>query len=235
MSASRAASRRMRGPLPPISSGGPGRCAGRNRGHARVEYGRATGAALERHELILEDLGVRVREPRVDEVDVLILGGRDLAERDCERSLGSLRAREHERRSAVDGRPCCAHGEAGIEATRENRGLGADAIRRLRHHARLSARAGAGQRANEQGQRRFRTPRRLVRDGAPRWCLRVPLARGPRVGCIVEDLAAPLVAIESCAGPAQAVASRTSSSRRAEHSLNPQPLRPPDPRSRRHV
>ena len=48
--------------------------AGRDRGHARVEDGRAGRAALERHELILEDLGVRVREPRVDQVDVLVLG-----------------------------------------------------------------------------------------------------------------------------------------------------------------
>jgi hypothetical protein len=40
-----------------------------DRGHARVEDRRGLGSGLERHDLVLEDLGVRVGEARVDEVD----------------------------------------------------------------------------------------------------------------------------------------------------------------------
>ena len=107
--------------------------AGRDRRHARVEDGRALRAALERHELIFENLGVRVREPRVDQVDVFVLGRRELAERDRERALGGLGAREHERRRAEDRRARRADRERRIEAAREDRGLGADAVGRLRH------------------------------------------------------------------------------------------------------
>jgi hypothetical protein len=56
--------------------------AGGDRRHARVEHGRALRTALERHEVIFENLGVRMREARVDQVDVLVFGRLELAERD---------------------------------------------------------------------------------------------------------------------------------------------------------
>jgi hypothetical protein len=40
--------------------------------------------------VIFENLGVRMREARVDQVDVLVLGRLELAERDRERALGCL-------------------------------------------------------------------------------------------------------------------------------------------------
>ena len=71
----RAAVQRLR-----VENRGPARhereTAGRDRRHARVEHRRALCPALERNDVIFEDLGVRVGQARIDQVDVLVLGRR---------------------------------------------------------------------------------------------------------------------------------------------------------------
>jgi hypothetical protein len=69
---------------------------GRDRRHARVEDGRCTRASLERQQLVLEDLGVRMRQARVNEVDVFVVLRLNLAERDRERPFRCFGAREYE-------------------------------------------------------------------------------------------------------------------------------------------
>ena len=91
---------------------------GGDRRHARIEDRGRPGAALQRHELVLEDLGVRMGESRVDEVDVLLVLRLELAERDGEGPLGRLGTGEHEGRRAVDGRTRRSHREARIEPPR---------------------------------------------------------------------------------------------------------------------
>ena len=52
---------------------------GRDCREARIEHRGRVGAALERHQLIFDDLGVRVAETRVDEIGAFVAALPDLA------------------------------------------------------------------------------------------------------------------------------------------------------------
>ena len=78
---------------------------GEDRGHPGIENRGRVGAALERHQLLLENLGVGMIEPRVDQIGTIVAERPDFSEHDSERALRRLRTRKDERRAAIDWRP----------------------------------------------------------------------------------------------------------------------------------
>ena len=65
---------------------------GHDGSHAGVEDRRVAGAGFERHNLVLQNLGIRMGETGVDEVGALAIGRLDFAGGDGESALGGLRA-----------------------------------------------------------------------------------------------------------------------------------------------
>ncbi len=81
-----------------VDDGGVGAGVSEERGHdgrhAGVENGCMAGAGFERHDLVLENLGVGMGETGIDEVGALAIGRLDFSGGDGEGALGGLRAGE---------------------------------------------------------------------------------------------------------------------------------------------
>ena len=122
---------------------------GRDRRHARVEDGGRGRPALERHDLVLQDLGVRVRQAGVDQVDALVGVGPRLPEGDGEGALGRLGAVEDVGGRAEHGGPGRSEGQARVEAAGQGGGRGPDDVGGFAFlHGRASARGACGRAAD---------------------------------------------------------------------------------------
>ena len=70
---------------------------GKDRSHAGIEDGRGVGAALERHELLLEDFGVGMVQARIDEVGTIVAERMDFSKHNSKGTLGRLGTWKYER------------------------------------------------------------------------------------------------------------------------------------------
>ena len=89
---------------------------GHDRRHARIENRGLPSTRLQRHDLVLQDLRIRMRESRIDQVGPFALGGLDLPGRDGKGMLGGFRAGKNVGRTAEYRRPRRTERQAGVEA-----------------------------------------------------------------------------------------------------------------------
>src|ERR1017187_10141562 len=89
-------------------------------GHAGIKYQRGMCSRFERDHLILQDLGVRMIEARVNQVHLLIRRMLRASGHQVEGALGRFRAGKNVSRTAEHGRSRRAYRKAGIEAARHD-------------------------------------------------------------------------------------------------------------------
>src|SRR5689334_21768728 len=78
--------------------------SGKYCGHPGIEACGRIGAFLERHQLLLQDLGVGMIEARINKIGTIFADRTYFSEHDTECALGRLVARKDERGAAIDWR-----------------------------------------------------------------------------------------------------------------------------------
>ena len=114
-----------------------------NRMSLRIQYQLADHIFVHTEKMkceLLEDFGVRMIQPRIDQVRTIVAERTDFPKHDSKRALGRLRTRKHERRTAIDWRPCRSDRQLRVEAARQHGGLRPHAIWNFGHQ-RLSRRS----------------------------------------------------------------------------------------------
>ena len=101
---------------------------GRDCRHARIEHRRRLRSVLQGDDLVLQDLGVRVGQAGIDQIDALVRCRTDLSEGNREGAFRRFGAVEDVGRGAEHGRPRRSDGQAGIESARQDGGRRADEI-----------------------------------------------------------------------------------------------------------